>query len=148
LDFSDIPPGILAQWYRLALLLKGNPEAAEALLIATCAELAPMLDQLRSEKSQHAFVVMHLRTRCLASPASEDAPPTGVPPLAAAVSEMPEPTRSAVALFYVKVLPLADIAALLNLTVEELGIHLSTGRTMLSELGVAAADSALAAPGS
>lgn len=141
MDFSALSPETLTQWYRFALLLKGRSDAAETLLLQTCTELAPRIEEIRTEKSQRAFFVRQLRERSLTS-GETDLNGSDAPPVARAVAAMPEPMRSAVALFFLKIFPVAEIASILGVPIEELGDLLAAGRTRLTEAGVAVEPSA------
>jgi len=53
--------------------------------------------------------------------------------MAVAFSELPEPQRSALALFYTDLFPYAEIASMLKLSVEELADVLGKARLALAQ---------------
>jgi hypothetical protein len=135
LDFSEIPTETLTRWYRLALLLTGRRATAEAVLLATFSEVSSLFDQIRGEKSQHEAFVRRLRNRCveLTSPEHGNGE-ADVPSFAHNVAAMPEPTRSAMALFYLKLLTPSEIAVFLNTSLEEVADLLAHGRAVLQDI--------------
>src|SRR5205807_541178 len=113
-----LPSAALAEFYRFALLLTGNAKSAEQVMAETLAEVEAQLSQFRNETSRQAWLATQIRERCLknnatAPPAAprlvRDETDTGEKPailkieaflLAQHFHMLPEPERSALALFY------------------------------------------------
>lgn len=142
------PNATLAEFYRLALLLSGNIKAAERIMADTLREVEQQLGELRNENSRQAWLAARIRQRCQRENAG------GGPParrllrdeesgglldieafiVAQHISTLPEPERSALALFYVDLFTPAEVANLLKVKLEELAELLSRGRGMLAEM--------------
>ncbi len=117
----------------------------------TLAEVETQLSQFRNETSRQAWLVAHIRERCLKNNAS--APPaaprllrddsdTGEKPavlkieaflLAQRFHMLPEPERSALALFYLEFFTVEEIAQLLKMDVELLSETLGAARQLLQQ---------------
>jgi len=107
------------------------------LLLAACADVEPQLDQIRSEHRQEVLLIRRIRERCMAAPA---APPEDSEPSSRSVprtlATMEEPMRSVAAMFYAKIFPVAEIASILNLDLEEVADLLTEVRARLRGAGV------------
>lgn len=116
----------------------------------TLAEVEPQLAQFRSETSRQAWMVARIRERCLrnhgdAAPGPRllrTEPEQGARPeilaieaylLAQRFHALPEPERSALALFYLDFFSVAEIAQLLKMKLEELAEVLGRARQLLGE---------------
>ena len=146
-----LPNTTIAEFYRFALLLTGSIRAAEQVMAETLAEVAMHVAQVRSETTRQAWFVQHIRERCLKN--NEAAPPAaprldrtdaapGEKPrvlkieaflLAQRFHLLPEPERSALALFYLDFFTIAEIAELLKMNVETLAETLAAARTLLEQ---------------
>jgi DNA-directed RNA polymerase specialized sigma24 family protein len=150
LDTASCPSTSLSEFYRFALLLSGSVPAAEAALAAAFGEAGEHLCQMRSEGQRRVCLAMHIRQYCLAhEEAVESKAPRllrepsgeGVPEvlkieayiLAQRFRRLPEPGRSALALFYLDLFEVGEIAALLQMRLEELGAALGRARGQLQE---------------
>ena len=155
---SPLPNATIAEFYRFALLLTGSIKAAEQVMAETLAEVAVHVAQVRSETGRRAWFVQHIRERCLKN--NESAPPTaprlnrtdaapGEKPrvlkieaflLAQRFHALPEPERSALALFYLDFFTVAEIAELLKMSLETLAETLGAARGLLTQSLHPAAD--------
>lgn len=124
----------LPRLYRFALLLRGNPQAAAEALAGVFQQFDSQLGQLRHEKQRCAFVVRKLREQAAPSvSSSEDSgQPKELSELLERFPALPEPSRSALALFYAELFPAQDAADLLTMSLEEYSQALTTGRTLLA----------------
>ena len=121
-------------------------------MMETLAEAEAQLDEFRSDANRQAWLVQRLRQRCLKNDdgSPEPAPPRllrmepepGVRPevlgieafiLAEHFHGLPEPGRSALALFYLDLFTPEEIAHLLKMKIEQLGATLAEARTRLQE---------------
>lgn len=145
------PSAALAEFYRFALLLTGNANSAEQVMAETLAEVESQLAQFRNDTSRKAWLATRIRERCLKNNAA--APPaaprllrddteTGTKPevleieaflLAQRFHALPEPERSALALFYLEFFTPDDIAQLLKMDVELLSDTLGAARDLLQQ---------------
>ena len=145
------PSAALAEFYRFALLLTGNAKSAEQVMADTLAEVEAQLSQFRNETSRQAWLATHIRERCLKNNAS--APPaaprllrddsdTGEKPavlkieaflLAQRFHMLPEPERSALALFYLEFFTVEEIAELLKMETGLLSETLGAARELLQQ---------------
>ena len=127
----------ISKLYRFALLLTGDASSAEQTLLRVFEEFAQQIGQFRTEKHRTAFLVAKIRESF-----SKRAPEAQPPPVentfsaqfstfSAQFSTLSEPARSALALFYLDLFPVSELAALLNLSMEDLGAHLRSGREQL-----------------
>jgi RNA polymerase sigma factor (sigma-70 family) len=140
----------LAEFYRFALLLTGRSAAAEQVIAETLAAVEAQLEQIRTETNRQAWLVAHIRQRCLQN--NEEDPAPNVPRLLREPLEpgertevlaieayilaehfrcLPEPQRSALALFYLDLFTPEEIAQLLKMNLEELGAVLAQARQHL-----------------
>ncbi len=151
LQTSPLPNTTIAEFYRFALLLTGSIRAAEQVMAETLAEVAGHVAQVRSETARQAWFVQHIRERCVKN--NESAPPAaprldrtdaapGEKPrvlkieaflLAQRFHLLPEPERSALALFYLDFFTVTEIAELLKMNVETLGETLAAARSLLEQ---------------
>jgi DNA-directed RNA polymerase specialized sigma24 family protein len=151
LQTALFPSAALAEFYRFALLLTGNAKSAEQVMAETLAEVEGQLSQFRNETSRQAWLATHIRERCLKNNAS--APPaaprllrddseTGDKPavlkieaflLAQRFHLLPEPERSALALFYLEFFSVEEIAELLKMDTDLLSDTLGAARQLLQE---------------
>ncbi|HYR57374.1 MAG TPA: hypothetical protein VEO95_02045 [Chthoniobacteraceae bacterium] len=150
LDNPSSPSTILAEFYRFAVLLTGQIARAEQVIADTLVRAESELAQIRSETSQRAWFATRIRERCLgdeggAEPAprllreDEDEAPVEVLEIEAYLvaqrfHRLPEPGRSALALFYLDAFSNEDIAKLLKLDQDALAETLGQARTRLQEL--------------
>src|SRR5260221_1605566 len=65
LHTAPFPSATLAEFYRFALLLTGNPASAERVMAETLAAVESQLSQFRNETSRQAWLATHIRERCL-----------------------------------------------------------------------------------
>lgn len=142
---------MLAEFYRFALLLTGDLRVAEQIMAETLHEAEAPLAEFRNLASRQAWLVQRLRERCLRENAINEieVPRLLRAPLDAGekreiltieafivaqrFSTLPEPERSALALFYLELFEPAEIARLLKLPLEGLAEALTRGRVLLSE---------------
>ena len=140
----------LAEFYRFALLLTGNLKTAEQIMADTLQDVQEKLAELRRESSRRAWLSMRIRERCLRENSIN---PKAIPRLlrhdpdgeraevlaieafivAQRFSTLPEPERSALALFYVEIFSIEEIADQLNLSMEQLAASLGRARGLLEE---------------
>jgi len=151
LQTAPLPNPTLAEFYRFALLLTGSIKTAEQVLADTLDEVAHQIAQVRSETGRQAWLVQRLRERCLknngASPPAAprlvrtDSTPSERPAvlkieaflLAQRFHTLPEPERSALALFYLDFFTIAEIAELLKMDTETLSETLDAARELLGQ---------------
>jgi RNA polymerase sigma factor (sigma-70 family) len=140
----------LAEFYRFTLLLTGSLKTAEQIMADTLQAVQEQLGELRHESSRRAWLAMRIRERCMRENAVN---PNAIPRLlrddseaergevlkieafivAQRFSTLPEPERSALALFYLEIFDLEEIAKLLKLSMEDLADLLSRARTLLEQ---------------
>lgn len=143
------PSSTLAEFYRFALLLTGNAKSAEQVMAETLTEVEAQLSQFRNETSRQAWLATHIRERCLEN--NKSVPPTaprllrddsesGTSPevlqieaflLAQRFHTLPEPERSALALFYLDLFTAEEIAELLKMDIHVLSDTLGAARDLL-----------------
>jgi DNA-directed RNA polymerase specialized sigma24 family protein len=151
LHTSPVPNSSLAEFYRFALLLTGSIKAAEQVMAETLTDVEAQIAQVRRETGRQAWLVQRIRERCLKN--NESAPPaaprlvrteeaTGARPkvlkieaflLAQRFHALPEPERSALALFYLDFFTVAEIAELLKMSVDTLSETLAAARQLLEQ---------------
>jgi DNA-directed RNA polymerase specialized sigma24 family protein len=141
-----LPNASLAEFYRYALLLTGNIKTAEQIMADTLAEVEAQLSELRHEASRQAWLATRIRQRCLRENAGGGTPVRRLLRdeeagailrieafiVAQHISTLPEPERSALALFYLDLFTNEDIAKLLKLDLDELSETLARARELLS----------------
>ncbi len=125
----------LAEFYRFALLLTGNPEAAERIVADTLLDSDAQLGEIRNPTQREACFASRVRQRCLRdlTPSGEAADPDNGAALARKFSRLQEPERSALALFYLDLFSEEEIASVLKMKAEDLAGTLSRARLLLSE---------------
>jgi DNA-directed RNA polymerase specialized sigma24 family protein len=116
----------------------------------TLAEAEAQLDEFRHDGNRQAWLAQRLRQRCLKNddgspgpaPRLRVEPEPGVQPevlgieasiLAEHFHGLPEPGRSALALFYLDLFTPEEVAQLLKMNIEQLGATLAEARTRLQE---------------
>jgi DNA-directed RNA polymerase specialized sigma24 family protein len=133
------------------LLLTGNAKSAEQVMADTLTEVESQLSQFRNETSRQAWLASHIRERCLEN--NKSAPPTaprlvrddsdaGAHPevlkieaflVAQRFHLLPEPERSALALFYLDLFAAEEIAELLKMDFDMLSDTLGAARDLLQK---------------
>jgi len=133
----------LSKLYRFALLLAGSTAGAEWILARVFEEFATQIGQFRTQKHRTAYLVAKIRECALADSkvvksgqaadaGGEEGTPAQEPSVAIRFSSLSEPVRSALALFYLDLFPVGELAAFLNVDMDELGGLLQAGRDRLA----------------
>ncbi|MEO8352065.1 MAG: hypothetical protein ABI680_10055 [Chthoniobacteraceae bacterium] len=143
------PSATIAEVYRFALLLTGDLRVAGDVVAESLHATLGELTEIRSEKNRLACLLQRLRDRCAHTdaPAGPLAPRLVRTPLepgqareilpieafivARHFSLLPEPARSALALFYLEIFGPEEIAKILKLSLDQLGVVLGEGRSQL-----------------
>lgn len=145
---------VLSELYRFALLLTGGSDLAGRALDAVLSDCERRIDQIRDESHRVAWLVSRLRQSCMETTAASVESPQeaqlsvrcgdsgssdhGLPPdaviLAQRFQSLPEPERSALALFYLELFDVEQIAQVLGLPLEELSPVLDRGRRQIESL--------------
>ncbi len=136
MDLTTLPASLLDDAFRFALLLTGSAAAAERAVIDAIASGAHQLEEMRSVRRRDAMLFSRVREASLrAEPASgEEAPiDAEAAALARKFHEIPEPERSALALFYLDTLEAQEIAEFLGMRLHDLAETLDRGRGRLRE---------------
>jgi len=149
LQTALFPSATLAEFYRFALLLTGDIRTAEKIMARTLAVVESQLEEMRNDASRQVWLAQRIRERCLHENAMNENPvprllrteAEGRPEIlkieafivAQRFSTLPEPERSALALFYVDIFQPAEIAQLLKVSIDELCEVLVRARTQLAE---------------
>jgi DNA-directed RNA polymerase specialized sigma24 family protein len=150
LQTALFPSTTLAEFYRFALLLTGDAKAAEQVMTETITEMEPKLAQVRNETSRVAKLVTRLRDRCLKNQGdgsmtprllrtdeARDETPEVLRIEAFLVAQrfhaLPEPERSALALFYLEFFTIEQIAELLKMDAWKLPDTIGRARKLLQE---------------
>jgi len=147
---APFPSSIIADFYRFAVLLTGQIARAEQVMADTLAKAELDLPQFRNECGRRAWFFSRIREACgvLAGPAvpaprllRESGDDQAVEILeieaylvAQRFQQIPEPARSALALFYLDAFTNEEIAKLLRLSEEQLADTLADGRLQLQRL--------------
>jgi RNA polymerase sigma factor (sigma-70 family) len=144
-----LPNATLSEFYRFALLLTGNIKAAEQIICETLQEVEGRLSELRHESHRNTWLATQIRQRCLRENAGSmqeiprllredtgDGEGSEVLEIEAFIvaqrfSTLPEPERSALALFYLDLFTAEEIAKLLKMELNELSELLARGRNLL-----------------
>ena len=120
------------------MLLAGSRVSSEWILSRVFDEFAPQIGQFRTEKHRTAFLIAKIRENVAArasqaneTQALEEEPLAGKSDLPMRFSRLTEPSKSALALFYLGFFPVAELSSLLNLDLEDLAGLLKTGREQL-----------------
>lgn len=143
------PSATLAEFYRFAVLLTGNIQTAEKVMAETLREVEGQLAQFRNETSRQAWLATRIRERCLKLSAETEPAPRLLREdggdakcevllieaylFAQRFHRLPEPERSALALFYLDFFTVEEIAKLLKLHEDELAATLGRARQHLQE---------------
>lgn len=130
----------LTDLYRFACLLAGDEKSAsEILLSVTRDSAAGHGGEFRSDRNRYAGLVNAIRERCkTVSPDAEpDEPPANdnSSRLAKSFSGLPEPERTALALFYTDLFTPEEIAGILRIDAGALSEKLANARQLLRETG-------------
>lgn len=140
----------LAEFFRFALLLVGDSRAAERILADTLHDGEAQLAEMRHSTARQAWLVHRLRDRCLRDNAANERPvprlvrsegdidPAEILKIEAFIvaqrfSTLPEPQRSALALFYLELFDAEEIARLLKMDTEALARTLADARALLRD---------------
>jgi DNA-directed RNA polymerase specialized sigma24 family protein len=158
-----LPTATIAEFYRFAVLLAGNARVAERVMAEVLVEVQAQLEQLRNETSRRAWLATRIREGCLAEK-SEASPAPGLVRGAGEAEEspaalqieaflvaqrfhlLPEPERSALALFHLELFSTEEIAQILKLDTEPLAETIGRGRTLLRDSLRAMRDAAPSTP--
>lgn len=141
------PKATLAEFYRFALLLTGNIKVSEQIMAETLRDVEGQLSELRHEGNRQAWLASRIRQRCLRENAGGGQPAPrllrtdeaeGILRIEAFIvaqhiSTLPEPERSALALFYTDLFTADEIAKVLKVDLEELAGLLSRARHQLAD---------------
>jgi DNA-directed RNA polymerase specialized sigma24 family protein len=154
LPTAIFPNTTLAEFYRFALLLTGHLKTAERIMADTLSQVERQLEEFRHDGNRHAWLAARIRERCLRENAGarESAPRLLREPgeeiapgqcreilkieafiVAQRFSTLPEPERSALALFYLELFTHEEIAKLLKVDTSELAGLLARGRQLLTD---------------
>lgn len=133
-----LPTEDLTGIFRYAMLLAGEPQAAQAAVLEVFADAAEKIHHFRNGKSSEAWLVTKVRNRLLnksLQPASTAVPAGDHAPdaldFASRFSRLPEPGRSALALLYINRFSAEEIAQILQLRVEILAGAIDSARNSL-----------------
>jgi len=152
LETASLPRTTLAEFYRFALLLTGHIGSAERIMAETLAGVEAELGSFRHANNRHACLAQRIRERCIEKHGNESEEPA-TPRLlreqaasdrpeileieayiiAQHFHSMPEPERSALALFYLELFSPEEIARLMKMTIEVLGDTLARARGLLQQ---------------
>ena len=144
-------PTTIAEFYRFAVLLTGNIGKAEQVMADTLAKAEGELSQIRNETGRRGWFATRIRERCLGDETAAPAAPRllreaeqKIPAVevleieawlvAQRFAQLPEPERSALALFYLDSFANEEIAKLLKLHPEDLADTLGRARGQLQAL--------------
>ncbi len=153
MDSAILPPATIAEFYRLALLLAGDVYSAQQLLASCLIEAEAKIDQLRTPERRRHWLALRMRQCCTEQTAAmeplpsaprllrEEEPEMTSPEvlsieayiLAQRFHHLPEPERSALALFYLDLFDTKEIGQIVGLTLEELADTLSRARLLLRD---------------
>jgi DNA-directed RNA polymerase specialized sigma24 family protein len=146
-----LPDAALDEYYRFALLLTGNADVAAKVLAETLREVENQMAELRHESSRLFRLASGIRQRCLRDNVCnlqevprlirQDETTDGKRPLleiegfilAQRFSTLPEPERSALALFYIDLFSPEEIAKLLKMSEDDLSQLVARGRELLDQ---------------
>ncbi len=147
---APFPNPIIADFYRFAVLLTGQIARAEEVMADTLVKSESDLPQIRNECNRRAWFVSRIRESCgVADGQNAPAPrllrgagdvePVEILEIEAYLVAqrfhlLPEPGRSALALFYLDTFTNEEIAKLLRMTEEELAATLADARLRLRRL--------------
>jgi len=133
-----LPTDDLTGIFRYAVLLTGSPQAAQNVMLDVFADSAEKIHHFRNGKSCEAWLVAKVRNRLLnkplqaatETPGKTDASDPALD-LAARLSRLPEPGRSALALLYINRFSASEIAQILQLPLEALAEAVDSARNSL-----------------
>jgi len=145
LDSGSLPSLNLHEFYRLSLLLTGEKERAEELLVGTLVDGGDRLEEIRDPVHRSVWLASRLRQGALRYGPLEPVQPrllregegaAGVLQIEAYIlvrrfQMLPEPERMALALFYLQMFSMEQIAELLEMTLEKLARTLESARLAL-----------------
>jgi DNA-directed RNA polymerase specialized sigma24 family protein len=132
---TDIPPTLLTELHRLACLLRGDAATAGEDLAAVIVGAGRELAQLRNDKAALALLVSKLRARIPAAPEVAGTEEDDMALFLRRFSALPEPGRTALALFYLDLFPIDEIAGVMGMELDDLAALIGTGRAALRESG-------------
>lgn len=135
LDTASIPSATLCDFYRYAFLLTGDSGQAEEVLATACSRLEEVLGQLRGEEPRKAWLVMRIREICAQQTPSVSNGQTAdeASVLARTFSKLIEPDRTALALFYLNLFSIEEIAEILEMDLEEATSTIGRARKVLQK---------------
>ena len=122
----------------MALLLTGDMNSATRVLEEIAAEGSSQISEIRDVKRVAAWYVHRIRGKAeiLKTSESEKASielPQNARKVVARIHALPEPDRSAVALFYLNRFTAREIAHLLKMKIEEFSECIERGRAVLQD---------------
>ena len=120
----------LTRLYRFALLLTGDEDAAQQVMMDACTDCAARLGSYRNEQSRLACILGSLRQRAKAVTAN------GGREVVRGFGALPEEERVALAAMYAGLLPARELAEALKISLEQLGRVLKSGREGLGRVGL------------
>ena len=150
LQTALFPSATLAEFFRFALLLTGSSKAAEQVMADTLAEVETQLGEFRCETNRQAWLATRIRQRCQGNHGEASAAPRllreadDTPKrteilrieaylVAQRFHQLPEPERSALALFYLELFSVEEIAQLLKLKLDQFAETIGRARALLRE---------------
>jgi DNA-directed RNA polymerase specialized sigma24 family protein len=136
LQNAPLAQASLAEFYRFALLLTGNSEAAERIVADTLLDSDAELGEIRNSTRREACFASRVRQRCLKdlTPCGEETENHEGMTLARKFANLQEPERSALALFYLDLFSPDEIASVLKMKPEDLAETLAHARGLLKEV--------------
>lgn len=155
---SATEAGFAAKLYRLALILTGDEALAQDACMETLAEARRRPDVFSEPgRSKGLFITVLRKAALRLKPAAPGEPPAGeTPPVAAGgaapgqvlrvLHGLPEPSRSAAALFHLGLLDHEGIQHLLDLDLQELADALQLSRAAMASAGAPTGGSGPASP--
>jgi DNA-directed RNA polymerase specialized sigma24 family protein len=133
MESSGYPEHFLAELFRFAVLLTADEAAASQAVANSFADTSGHFAQLRTDQNRQTWLVGKVRELCLVAQKAGPAADGCAPEVARQFHGLPEPTRSAAALFYLDLMSTEEIAHVLSMSLEELSEHLSKARTVLRQ---------------
>ncbi|MHA3770057.1 RNA polymerase sigma factor [Verrucomicrobiota bacterium sgz303538] len=153
MDAAIFPSATIAEFYRLALLLTGDVYSAQQVLANSLTEAEARVEQLRSPERRRFWLATRLRQYSLEQSEGMEPLPTAPrllreEPLNVEAQEvlgieayivaqrfhaLPEPERSALALFYLNLFNTEEISQIVGLSLEQLADVLGRARTLLQD---------------
>ena len=117
------------------MLLTADLALAGRALVETLSDATGQLAQVRTEKNRALWLVSKVRECCLRETGAAGDPDADVPGIARHFHAMPEPGRSAAALFYLDLLPVEEVAQLLGMSLDQFSSIMAGTRGALWESG-------------